>query len=131
MRQDYEKLLSCLEVPEPSAGLFNRVLATIQIKQRRLVVRRNVFCSLGLLVSLVLLIPAWQMVQVGLAESGFLEFFSLLFSDSGMMAASWQNFGMVLLESLPVTGLALLLIAVAGAVSSFSFIITQTNYDVA
>ena len=131
MRQDYEQLFTHLQAPEPTVGLFVRIVAAIRTEQRRLAVRRIARCSLVLVGSLVLLVPAWQMVQTGLAQSGFVEFFSLMFSDTGLMATFWQNFAMVLLESLPVTGLALFLLAMAGLLTSFRFIITQTIYDVA
>ena len=131
MRHDFEQLFANLQAPEPTVGLFVRIVAAIRTEQRRLAVRRIAMCSLVLVGSLVLLVPAWQMVQTGLAESGFVEFFSLMFSDTGLMATSWRNFVMVLLESLPVTGLALFLMAMAGLLTSFRFIITQTIYDLA
>ena len=56
------------------------------------------------------------------AESGFFEFISLMFSDSGVILVSWQNFLLALAETLPAASLALLLAVAVIFLQSFKII---------
>ncbi len=81
-------------------------MGRIHKEQRLLTIRRRVaFFSVGLIGSAAAIIPVSKILYAGLSESGFVEFFSLLFSDTGVVAAYWQSFAMSLLETIPVTGL--------------------------
>jgi hypothetical protein len=53
--------------------------------------------------------PAVKMLLSDFDQSGFLRFFSLIFSDFSTVATYWQSFTMVLLQTLPAISLALLL----------------------
>ena len=109
MRNDYETLFSHLKAPEPSAQFFPRVIRRIAQQERRAIMRTRVISSLGMMLSLVGLVLASRMVHQGITESGFSEFFSLLFSDAGTIAVYWKSMGLALLESLPVAGVIALL----------------------
>jgi len=113
MRKDYEKLFSHLKSPEPPDGLFEKIMLRLH-KERQLLTlkRRLTIFSVGLIGSAVAFIPAFKMVQAGFIESGFMDFFSLLFSDTGIVMAYWQNFALSLLETLPVLSLMALLATV-------------------
>lgn len=128
MRKDYEKLFSFIDAPEPAPGLFGRVMGAIETEQRRLFLRRRLtLFSGGLLVSLIILLPSWQVVQTGLVESGFAEFISLLFSDSSLVFAYWQTFVFTLAESLPVMALAMLFGALFVFLGSLTLLIKNIN----
>src|SRR3989338_679254 len=101
--------------PEPSPHLFDNVLRRIGHEKQRVVRRRFAFFSLTLASSAIGAIPAFQWVMSSFAESGSLEFLSLIFSDFGTVSAYWRSFGFALLESLPVLGI----IALLGAVFVF------------
>ena len=92
---------------EPPKELFAKVMKRIHKEERFLAIKRRVaFFSFIMACSAVFFIPAVKMVQAELSESEFAQFFSLLFSDFGIMMASWQSFSLALLESLPVTSIA-------------------------
>jgi len=111
MVQDYEKLFSQIQPLEPPVGLFERIVNRIQIEQKLITVKRRIFLfSAGLFITILAFIPTIKMAWSGLTESGFLNFFSLIFSDAGIVASYWQNFALSLLETLPVTGLVLFLV---------------------
>ncbi|MFA6353630.1 MAG: hypothetical protein WCW93_01720 [Candidatus Paceibacterota bacterium] len=52
--------------------------------------------------SLVGLVPAFKILGSDLAQSGFYEYLSLAFSDSGLILSAWREFVFSLAESLPV-----------------------------
>ena len=91
---------------EPPAGLLDKVMSRIgeerelSILRARVVTFAIVFCF-----SFIALFPIVRFVWTELIDSGFTTFFSLLFSDAGLVLASWQNFSLSLLEALPVTSL--------------------------
>lgn len=108
MRQDYEKLFASIELAEPQPGLLEKILCRIQ-KERNASVRRRIFIfAASALCSIVALVPTFQMVRTDLINSGFIQFFSLLFSDFKTVTAYWQSFAMSLLETLPIMSLIIL-----------------------
>lgn len=102
VRKDYEKLFTHLTSPEPPAGLLDRIMARIHEEEQLMSVKKRLFLfSITVLVSAIAFIPAISNFQQEFAQSGFLQFVSLLFSDFGLVIADWQNFGLAILESLP------------------------------
>lgn len=123
MRKDYEKLFTYLKSPEPPDGLFNKVIDRIQKERRFLIIKWQLFIfSIGAICSAIAFIPAFQMVKTGFTESGFIQFFSLLFSDFKIVVAYWQNFIFSLLETLPVMSLVILLVVVLVFLESLRFL---------
>ncbi|MDD5043163.1 MAG: hypothetical protein PHD51_00640 [Patescibacteria group bacterium] len=113
MNENYEKLFTRLPSPEPPAGLFQRTLLRLEEERKLAAVKRRLaLFSVGLLGSIVALVPVFKMVYAGFAESGFIKFLSLIISDTGIVAAYWQNFALSLLETLPAMSLILLLAVV-------------------
>ena len=99
MRQNLEKL-------------FEKIMRRIGEEQRFAAKRRLVFISLGAIVSLAVLVPAFNLARTNLAESGFLQFLSLAFSDFGIIIAYWQSFAMSLLETIPAISLAMFFVVI-------------------
>lgn len=95
-----------MEIP---IGLFEKIMHRIHREERVLVLRRVIIFSTTLVVSLVAFFPAFGMLMTDFSQSGFLNFFSLAFSDSSTVMKYWQSFGMTLLEALPALSLALVL----------------------
>ena len=93
----------------PPKGLLEKVLKRIHREERILVLRRIFIFSVTLAGSLIGLIPSFKMLLSDFSRSGFINFFSLMFSDFSTVATYWQNFMMILLESLPAVSLALFL----------------------
>lgn len=103
MSDNYEKLFQNLERLEPSEKLRARILARIDFKIKRFATIRLVFSALATTASLVAVIPSFQYATREFSQSGFYRYFSLIFSDSGAVIASWREFSLSLIESLPIT----------------------------
>lgn len=108
----YQKLFSKLEFPELPDGLLEKTMARVQKIQRRSAIRQLVIFSLTAIASMAAFIPGLQLLKADLFESGFLSFLSLLWSDYSIIMTQWQNLGLALLESLPVTSLAIIMISI-------------------
>lgn len=95
-----------IELPE---GILERIMARLKAEQRLLTIKRRLtIFSFGLIGSATAFIPAYKMAQLEISNSGFLQFFSLLFSDFGIVVVYWQSFVLSLLETLPVMSVAAL-----------------------
>jgi hypothetical protein len=64
------------------------------------------FAFIGL-ASLAGLVPALKALLSDLAQSGFSEYFSLIFSDSGLILSYWKELFFSLAESLPILSVTL------------------------
>ncbi|MCX6743001.1 MAG: hypothetical protein NT116_02075 [Candidatus Parcubacteria bacterium] len=110
MDKNYQKLLSYYQAPEPPNNLLGKIMQRIGEEKRLLTLKRRLFLfSAGLIGAITLFIPALKGVISGFSESGFIQYFSLLFSDAEIVLAYWQNYTLSLLETLPVVNLILLL----------------------
>jgi len=94
---------------EPPRGLLDKILNRIHREERFLVLRRIVIFSVTFVASLEGFVPAAKMLLSDFNQSGFVSFFSLMFSDFSTVLSSWQSFSMILLETLPAASIALLL----------------------
>jgi hypothetical protein len=72
----------------------------IKHEKRISYVKLYTFSLFGIL-SLVGMIPAFKMLFADFSQSGFYEYFSLLFSSNGALASSWKELAYSLAESLP------------------------------
>jgi len=107
MRKDFEKLFSVLTPPEPSPELFGCVMKAIYDQQILARARRKflVFSSLAaasIAGAVLAFIALWQ----SFAQSGAIQFISLIFSDTGAVLALFQDYMLSVWETLPVLDLA-------------------------
>jgi hypothetical protein len=109
MADPFSPLFGRLSSPDLPNGLLESVVSRLRAKERRSALMRTSVFTLGLVVSAIALIPAFQSVREAMAESGFLAYLSLLVSDTGAMLSGWGNFSQILLESLPVFSVAFFL----------------------
>ncbi len=117
MFKNYEKLFSYLKTVEPPKGLFDRIILAIrrerELKQRR----RLLFEFAFLLVASLVATPFSLVVLINqAASSGISYYISAAASDLGTFFAFWQDFGLAILESLPVAGLAVFALSAGMAV---------------
>lgn len=94
---------------EPPKGLLEKVLKRIHREERILVLRKIIIFSAMLAISISGFVPSLKIFLSDLSQSGFISFLSLAFSDFSAITAYWQNFLMILLETLPAISLALFL----------------------
>jgi hypothetical protein len=106
MSKNYQNLFSLMTQPDLPRDLLANVMDQIH-RQRQVAKTRNrlIVFSLGLVGSVAAFIPMIKSLIVGLNNSGFFQFFSLLFTDSKTVLAYWDNFLLTLLESLPILSL--------------------------
>lgn len=112
IQDNYNKLFSNLRQKSLPDGLFNSVIKQIQRRQHLMILRRKIIYSLVTVFSALAFIPTIMNLKIGLVESGFTQYFSLLFSDFNVVSAYWQSFLLTLLESLPIINLAIFLAVV-------------------
>lgn len=112
MNENYEKLFSQLEKLNPPIGLSEKIMASIREKRTSALKYRLGILSFSLLASIAVFVPALQIFRAGLAESGFMDFLSLLSSDTRLVLNYWQSFSFSLLEALPALSLTIVLAAV-------------------
>ena len=95
---------------EPRQALRLRILAQIQLLEERQAYRQKWF-SLGML-GLSAIVFFGGVYQYGsmLLQSDFWTLASLLFSDLGILAGSFQDFAYSLLETLPLVPLLVILV---------------------
>jgi hypothetical protein len=109
---------------EPPAYLLNKIMSRIEKEERLLVLKRRIFAffiaTAGLIASLF---PALGALRSTLAETGFSEYLSLLFSDPAIVLGYWQNFFATLLETFPVAEVAVLLLIILGAMQTVKFLL--------
>ena len=94
---------------QPPKDLLEKILKRIHREERILVLRRIIIFSVTLTASLLSFVPTIKILLSDFNQSGFVNFFSLIFSDFSSVATYWQSFTLILLESLPALSLALFL----------------------
>ncbi len=101
-------ITSDADLPEPPAELHGKIMRrVVRAKQRILFVKTIGFGAL-LVGSTALVIAGYLNLMSAFAQSGFLDFTSLFFSDFGAATANFQDFIFSTLESFPVFSAAFL-----------------------
>ena len=86
---------------EPDTSLADGIWHAIVIRDKYMTqIKLWAFTFMGL-ASLIGLVPAFKELLSDFTQSGFYEYFSLLFSDGGSMLSYWKEFVFSLVESLP------------------------------
>lgn len=105
MRKNQRKF-SDFEPVEPSAGLFDRIIAVIKKEQELRHSKRLLFgFALLLLLSFIATPLSWSMFVNQIKTSGILYFISAAITDFGTFLSYWKDFALAILESLPITGI--------------------------
>lgn len=108
---------------EPRPELLNIVMKRLHKEERALAIRRVVIFSILLTCSIIGFVPAFNMLMSDVSQSGFYNFFSLIFSDFSVVMTYWQNFFMIILETLPALSLALFLAVILTFLQSTKLLI--------
>jgi hypothetical protein len=99
--------------PEPPSGLLARILARISAERQLRAMRRSFTMALAILAGTTAsLVPIWLWFWAGVTRSGFDQFVRLAVMDYRIFLANWQDFGLSLLESLPIFSTVALLATV-------------------
>jgi hypothetical protein len=96
---------------EPPEGLLQKIMNRIDREEKISSLRKRVFALAGGMIgSLAIFGYVFNIARATAAESGFFEYFSLVFSNPSIILTYWQNLSMTLLESFPATEIAVLLV---------------------
>jgi hypothetical protein len=113
MRKDYERLFTNLKPVEPPAGLFDRIILAIKREQELQHTKRLLIGFLFLLVVSLIATPfSWTLLVSQVENSGILYFVSTAVSDFGTFLTLRKDFGLAILESLPIIGIIAFTISV-------------------
>jgi len=104
---------------EPREGLYRSILLRIDMEKVRQAKRKFVIFAFSSAASFVASAAAFQYVIAEFGKSEFVQYFSLIFSDSQTVISYWREFVVLLTESLPVFGLTLFL--TTAFITLFSF----------
>ena len=112
---------------EPPERLYGNIL--IRIEREKIRAARIRFAVLGTtaLASTLALIPAYQYAASEFTQSGFLQYLSVVFSDSSIAAVYWKEFALTLAESAPVLGATILLSVIFALLGSFALTIKNAR----
>lgn len=106
---NFRKIFEYLEKKEPPVRLLGKIVSTIRLEREK-IEKRKFFAGIAFFaVSIFTFIPAIKYFISEITQSGFSEYFSLLFSDAGTISMYWKEFGLVLLESMPIFAIACVL----------------------
>ena len=97
---------SCATAP---AGLQNCIMARVKKAARRKIFEKIAAGSLISVFFAVALVVVGRQTLAETAVSGFGQYLSLFFSSGGVMLTNWRDFAWTIVESAPITGLALCL----------------------
>lgn len=130
MEDKYKKLFKNIEIIEVPKGLEARITTWIDKKEKRLA-RIRIFAFGG---SAVASFGAsfWAMVYLikSVEETGFWQYFSIIFSENGAALAYWKELSISLAESLPITSCVMFFAAIGFFVWSFAKVLTNMPKNV-
>ena len=112
---------------EPPERLYGNILARIEREKIRAARIRFALLGTTALASVVALIPAYQYAASEFSQSGFSQYLSIVFSDSGIAVVYWKEFALTLAESAPVFGAAVLLSAILALFGSAALTIKNAR----
>jgi len=106
---------------KPRADLYDRIINQISKEEKMMILKRRLILrSSGLLLSIFAFIPLSFKLFSDIAQSGFSQFFSLLFSDFNIIMANIGDYVLSLLELMPALSLSLFLAALLSALFSIA-----------
>lgn len=125
MKEDYgqyKKLFGQMKEERPSAQLLHTVLLRVEEERLRVAKVKLFFSGIFTIASLGAFVPVLRYAGAELASSGFLQYFSLLFSDSATIISFWKEISLSLAETLPVFGVALIFAVLLALLSSLKIL---------
>jgi hypothetical protein len=97
---------SCATAP---AGLQNCIMARVKKAARRKIFEKIVAGSIISIFFAIALVVVGRQTLAETAVSGFGQYLSLIFNSGGLILSDWRDLAWTIVESAPITGLALCL----------------------
>jgi hypothetical protein len=125
--RDDNNPISAFEAPEPPAGLTEKVLLRIAVRQRRILGVKIAATAAVFGTSVFAMVAGYADTAASMDHSGFLQIGGLIFSDFSAIAANFPDFALSLVEAFPVFTAALLLGGAMVAVWSMAALINEAS----
>ncbi len=122
LRKVFTQSTACC--PENLSGNIWHVIETR--KERKDRIRFWSFAAVGM-VSFLFAIVTFRTMGTSFSQSGFFEYLSVAFSGGGVLASSWKELLLSLMNSLPFTSIILFLVPVFALLWSLSRAINFTK----
>jgi hypothetical protein len=87
---------------KPKAELSDNIWDQIVVREKRLIRIKLYIFSLAGFLAMAGLVPAFKALFAEFTQSGFYEYFSLVFSSGGNLFSYWKDLALSLVESLPI-----------------------------
>ncbi len=113
---------------QPPKGLLDKILFRIKEEAQAASFREWFMATAVLFVGILAAAwPVWLEFAADFSQSGFGEYARLIFSDFGSVVANWKDFGLNLLESLPVMSFVIFLSVIFGILLLSKFLIKYSE----
>lgn len=123
VEEKYKKLFKNLETMEAPRDLEARIVLRIDAEEKRISNLKTWVFGSSTLASFGLSLWAVVYLVKSANQSGFGQYFSLIFSENGSVFAYWRELSLALAESLPITSLIMFLTAIGFFIWSTSKVI--------
>lgn len=108
-----------IELPQ---GLYEKVIGRLRTEKRKRAIIRMFLSGSATLASLAGVFFALQYAFQQMMQTGFFNYFSLIFSDLGSLSIFWKEFSLLLMESAPITAIAIFLGAILILLESIKYL---------
>lgn len=105
MRDQLKHLLQTLTDREPSRELLGNIMTNIALIEIARARTRLAFFTVSAGIFSIVAIVMFGYAAREFAQSEFLQYFSLIFSDGGAVFLAWKEFVLSLAESMPIVGI--------------------------
>lgn len=126
MQNNFKKALIKID-REPSRELLLGIIANITAQEMRRIRARFVLFASATSIFSVIAVIMFGYASQEFAHSEFLQYLSLIFSDTGAVMLSWREFLLSLMESVPLTGATIALIATIVSLNSAKVLLKNIN----
>ena len=101
---------------KPKADLYDRIINQINREEELMILKKRLILqSAGFLLSVIALVPLVLKLISDMANAGFSQFLSLLYSDFSVVMVNIGDYLLSLLELMPALSLSLFLAALLSA----------------
>lgn len=125
--EQYQALFGHLPKTQAPQGLALSVLERIESARLRIARLRVAIAGFFGVFAGLLFVPAITYTVEQMAQSGFVTYCALIFSDSETLVLYWKEFGITLLEALPAMGITMILLALLTLLGALRFITTHSH----
>jgi hypothetical protein len=127
MHPEYEKIFSTLKAPEPPAGMTEKVMHRILVRERRVLALKIGAFAVAFAASMGVVVAGGMDLMANMNSSGFLTIGGLVFSDFSAVLSNLPDFALSMVEAFPVFIAAALLGGILFAVWSMAALIDETS----